>query len=71
MIQHHEVEYALNNTDGFGAGESRKTIRGYQFWTFGETSMTIAKTIDNSKFLSEPKIRNARSKCEWRYNIKT
>ena len=71
MIQQHEVKYALNNTDGFGAGESRKTIRGYQFWTFGETSMTITKTVDNPKFLSGPKIKSERSKCEWRYDFKT
>ena len=70
MIQHHEVEYALNNTDGFGAGESRKAIRGYQFWTFEETSMTITKTVDNSKFLSDPKIKSERSNCEWRYDLK-
>ncbi len=71
MIRKHEVKYALKNTDGFGAGESRKAIRGYQFWTFGETSMTVTKTVDNSEFLSDPKIKSENLKCEWRYDFKT
>ena len=70
MIRKYEIEYALNNTDGFGAGESRKAIRGYQFWTFGETSMTITKKVDDSKFLSDPKIKGKNLNCEWRYDLK-
>lgn len=69
MIQQHELKYALENTDGFGSGESRKVIRGYQFWTFGDLVMTIKKTIDTPEFLVEPKIKSPRSKCEWRYDL--
>jgi len=70
MIKNHELLYMLGNTDGFGAGESRKVIQGHRFWTApgkGEDIISIVKTSE-SDFLTEPRIRNVQSKCEWRYD---
>ncbi len=69
MISKHELEYMLENTDGFGAGTARKMIRGHRFWTAGD-EMSIVKPSEN-EFLVRPQIRNTRSKCEWRYDLKT